>query len=193
MHKRFLGSGFAAAVLCLLVDSISAQAADEYAVDGMHASVYFKISHLGLSYVYGRFNTFSGNFALEGDAAKCSFAMNIKTESVDTGNSKRDEHLRSPDFFNVKQFPAITFKSTSVKAAKGGYEVTGDLTLHGTTKPLTFTLQGGKKVEFPKGVQRTGFSTEFTIKRSEFGMDKFVAEGVGDDVLIAVSFEGTKK
>jgi polyisoprenoid-binding protein YceI len=166
--------------------------ADEYAVDTMHAGVNFKISHLGLSWIHGRFNEFSGTFTIDPDPAKCSFNLTIKTESIDTANSKRDEHLRSPDFFNVKQFPMITFKSTTVKPIKDGYEVTGDLTMHGQTKQVTLALQGGRTAEFPKGVQRTGFSTEVVLKRSEFGIDKGL-EALGDDVHTAISFEGTKK
>jgi polyisoprenoid-binding protein YceI len=171
----------------------SAWAADEYTLDAMHSGVTFKISHLGLSWVHGRFNEVSGDFTIDPDnPGKCSFALKIKAESIDTNNQKRDDHLRSPDFFNVKQYPVLTFKSTSVKAGKDGYQVTGDLTMHGETKSVTFVLVGGKKAEFPKGVQRTGFSTDLTLKRSEFGMDKML-EAVGDDVHISVSFEGTKK
>jgi polyisoprenoid-binding protein YceI len=169
-----------------------AQAADEYTVDTAHASVTFKISHIGLSWVYGRFNEFSGSFTIDPDPAKCSFALTIKAASIDTANPKRDDHLRSPDFFNVKQFPTISFKSTAVKAGKDGYEVTGDLTMHGVTKPVTFALVGGRSAQFPKGVQRTGFSTEFVLKRADFGIDKF-GEALGEDVPVAVSFEGTKK
>ncbi len=176
--------------VALAVASASARAAENYAIDPMHTAVTFKISHLGLSWVHGRFNDVSGSFIL--DADKSSFVLNIKPESVDTGNAKRDEHLRSPDFLNVKQFPAFSFKSTAVKPVKDGYEVTGDLTLHGATQPVTFTLLGGRKAEFPKGVQRTGYSTELKIKRSAFGMDKML-EAIGDEVHIAISFEGTKK
>jgi polyisoprenoid-binding protein YceI len=190
MRKRFAGCVFA--ILVSVFGPVSARAADEYAVDAAHAGVNFKISHLGLSWVYGRFNDFAGNFTIDPEAGKCSFELTIKTESIDTANQKRDEHLRSPDFFNAKQFPTIAFKSTSVKANKDGYEVTGDLTLHGTTKPVTFPLLGGKSAEFPKGVQRTGFSTDLTIKRSEFGIDKF-GMAIGDVVHISISFEGTKK
>jgi polyisoprenoid-binding protein YceI len=170
--------------------SVRARAAEEYGIDAMHTAVNFKISHLGLSWTHGRFNDVSGGFVLDGERA--SFELSIKPESVDTGNAKRDEHLRSPDFFNVKQFPALTFKSTAVKPVKDGYEVTGDLTLHGTTKPVTFTLLGGRKAEFPKGMQRTGFTTDLVIKRSEFGMDKML-QAIGDEVHIAISFEGVKK
>ncbi len=193
MHKRYPGSILAAVLFSALGAAAPAQAADDYAIDTMHASVNFKISHLGLSWVHGRFNDFSGNFTIDpDDASKCSFDLTIKAESIDTNNPKRDTHLRSPDFFNIKQFPEITFKSTGAKAIKDGYEVTGDLTMHGETKSVTFTLAGGRKAEFPKGVARTGYSTDLILKRSDFGIVKF-AEALGDKVYIAVSFEGTKK
>ena len=191
MHKRFLASVVAAVLFSVFGAAVSARA-DDYVMDAMHSSVSFKISHLGLSWIHGRFNDFAGGFTIDADAGKCAFAMTLKATSIDTNNQKRDDHLRSPDFFNVKQFPAITFKSTSVKAVKEGYQVTGDFTLHGVTKPLTFNLLGGRKAEFPKGVQRTGYSTELILKRSEFGMDKF-GEALGDEVYVAISFEGTKK
>ena len=187
MRRRLLAAALAAAAFA------PALAADEYALDGMHTAVTFRVSHLGLSWVYGRFNDVTGNFTIDpGDPARCSFALDVKTESIDTGNQKRDGHLASPDFFNVKQYPLLTFKSTAVRAIEGGYEVTGDLTLRGVTRPVTFPLKGGRTAEFPKGVQRTGYSTELTIKRSEFGMDK-MPDAVGDPVHIAVSFEGVKK
>jgi polyisoprenoid-binding protein YceI len=175
--------------VALAAASISARAGEYYVLDPAHTAVTFKISHLGLSWTHGRFNSVSGGLVLDG--GKASFVLDIKPESVDTGNAKRDEHLRSPDFFNVKQFPKISFKGDAVKAVKDGYEVKGDLTLHGTTKPVTFLLGGGRKAEFPKGKQRIGYSTELTIKRSEFGMDK-MAEMIGDEVRIAISFEATK-
>ena len=147
--------------------------ADDYVIDAAHSGVTFQISHLNLSYVHGRFDSFSGSFTIDSsDPAKSSFKLNIKSESVDTNNAQRDTHLRSPDFFNAKQFPAITFASTAVKPIEGGYEVTGDLTLHGETKPVTFSLKGGRTAEFPRGVQRTGFSTELMLKRSDFGVGK---------------------
>lgn len=176
-----------------LIAAAPAPAADAYTLDTAHAGVNFKISHIGLSWIYGRFNEFTGDFAIDAaDPGKCAFAMNIKAASIDTGNQKRDEHLRSPDFFNAKQYPVITFKSTAVRAAKDGYEVTGDFTLHGVTKSITFPLTGGKTAEFPKGVQRTGFTAELVLKRGDYGIDKF-AGAVGEDIHIAVSFEGTKK
>ena len=192
MRIRFLASSLLT-VLSLLEAASSTRAADDYAIDPMHACINFKISHLGLSWVHGRFDHFAGGFTLDADDPnRSSFVVTVNADSVDTNNQKRDDHLRSPDFFNVKQFPAIAFKSTSVKAIPDGYQVTGDLNLHGVTRPVTIGLMGGRKAEFPRGVQRTGFSGELLLKRSEFGMDK-LSPAVGDEVYIAVSFEGTKK
>ena len=188
MLKRFVVSAFAVVVFA------AAARADDFTIDKVHSGVTFKIQHVGLGYIYGRFNDFSGNFAIDADAGKCAFAMNIKADSVDTANAGRDNHLKSPDFFNAKQFPAISFQSTSVKAAKDGYEVTGDVTMHGVTKPVTFTLTGGKTGEFPAGTVRTGFSTDFVLKRSDFEIaPKVNAKMAGDEVYVSISFEGTKK
>src|SRR5262249_39916211 len=99
-----------------------------------------------------------------------------------------------PDFFDVKQFPLISFKSTSVKAgaAPGSYEGAGDLTMHGQTRPITFTLTGGKAAEFPRGGRRTRFSTELGLQRARFGNEKFKG-ALGDAVRVAVAFEGRRK
>jgi polyisoprenoid-binding protein YceI len=167
--------------------------ADEYAVDSAHAAAVFRVSHIGLSWTYGRFKDLSGTFAVDArNPAATRFELSARVDSLDTDNAKRDQHLASPDFFNAKQFPTISFKSTSAKPVEGGYEVAGMLTLHGVSKPLTLVLKGGRTAEFPRGVQRTGYSGEFTIKRSDFGMDKML-EAVGDDIQVQLSFEGTKK
>jgi polyisoprenoid-binding protein YceI len=170
----------------------TAARADDYAIDPAHSSVAFKISHLGLSWTHGRFNDATGTFVIDAEPAKCAFNLTIKADSIDTGNGMRDTHLRNADFFDTAKFPTITFKSTAVEMVKDGYKVTGDFTMHGVTKPITFNLIGGRTGEFPKGVTRIGFSTETVLKRSAYGMDKF-AEAVGDDVYVAISFEGVKK
>jgi polyisoprenoid-binding protein YceI len=170
----------------------SLRAADTYQIDPAHTAVTFKVAHLGLSWTHGRFNEVSGRFVIDSaEPTQSSFELSFKAESVDTGNEKRDEHLKSPDFFNVKQFAAGTFRSTSVKPVQGGLEVTGELTLHGKTQPINFTVYGGKTAEFPPGVKRTGYSTQFKLKRSDYGMDK-MAGAVGDEVFVSISFEGVK-
>src|SRR5262249_21187057 len=157
MRKRSLAAVLAVASVLILA-APAPVAADDYAIDAVHSGVTFKVSHLGLAWIYGRFDDFSGKLTLDSDPARCSFNLTIKADSMDTNNKQRDGHLRSPDFFNAKQFPAVTFQSTAVKAAKDGFEVAGDLTMHGETKPVSFTLVGGKTVRDPKGTQRTGFS-----------------------------------
>jgi polyisoprenoid-binding protein YceI len=171
----------------------AAQAADTYAVDPVHSGISFKISHVGINHIQGRFNDFSGQFTIDkDDPTKSSFALSIKVDTVDTNNAKRDEHLRNADYFNAKQFPALTFQSTSVKVVPGGYEATGDLTLHGVKKPVTITLKGGDKtVEFPKGMQRIGFETNLTLKRSDYDM-KTSLDALGDDVIIDIGVEAAK-
>ena len=191
MRKSSLGIALGAVLLLTVAAPVLA--ADNHTIDGVHSSVSFKISHLDISFVHGRFNTFKGNFTIDKtDPTKSTFEMTIEAGSVDTSQAARDKHLKSPDFFNVKQFPTIKFKSTAVKAVKDGYEVTGDMTMHGKTKSITCVLKGGKEAEFPKGTKRVGFSTDFTIKRSDFGMDKFT-DMLGDTVYISIGAEGLKK
>lgn len=170
------------------------RAADAFGVDAAHSSVVFKIQHAGISWIFGRFNEFSGDFKIDKqDPSNSSFALNIKAGSIDTNNAKRDEHLRSPDFFNAKQFPTLTFKSTSVKRVDKGYEVTGDFTMHGVTKQISVVLEGGgKEVEFPKGRKRVGFSAALTLRRADFGMEKF-AGMLGEDVHVEIGVEVVQK
>jgi polyisoprenoid-binding protein YceI len=178
--------------LLLASSTLVAVIADDFKLDTMHTAVTFKIAHMGLSWTHGRFNDVTGEFTIDtADPAKTSFALSIKSASVDTGMPKRDDHLRGPDFFNVKQFPAIGFKSTAVRPGQGGLEVTGDLTMHGVTKPITFTLAGGRTAQFPPGTTRTGYSTQLKLKRSDFGMNQMLGM-VGDDIYIQISFEGVK-
>ena len=117
----------------------------------------------------------------------------MKVESIDTHNAKRDQHLKSPDFFNAKQFPAITFKSKQVKkSSKDTYEVTGDLTIHGVTRPVTVKVTNTGSGKDPMGANRIGFETIFTIKRSDFGM-KFMLGPVSDEIRLIVSIEGIRQ
>jgi polyisoprenoid-binding protein YceI len=189
MRKNLFAMGLAASALLGLG---MVATGDDYTIDTAHSGVVFKISHSDLDWVFGRFNHFSGEFAIDSsDPSKSSFTMKIDPNSVDTNNAKRDGHLKSPDFFNTKQFPNMGFTSTSVKPIEGGFEVTGDFTLHGQTKPVTFNLKGGKTIA-AKGGQRTGYTAEFPLKRSEFGITKG-SPMLGEDVWVTVSFQGVKK
>ena len=168
----------------------SAGAADEYKYDLVHSSVSFKARHLDLSWIHGRFNEVDGTISLDRqDPNRSTFHLAIKAESVDTANPARDEHLRQPDYFDTKQFPLIEFRSTSVKAIEGGFEVTGDFTMHGQTKSVTLKLTGGDKEVESRGVKRVGFSTELKLKRSDFGFDASQIGPIGDEAIIMIDCE----
>jgi len=169
------------------------QAADEYAYDGVHSSISFKARHLDISWIHGRFNEAEGKFTLDRETpANSKFELSINADSVDTANAKRDEHLRQPDYFDTKQFPTITFKSKSVKPIDGGFEVLGDFTMHGKSNPVTLTLKGGKEHNF-KGTKRVAFSTELSLKRSDYGFDPAAIGPIGDEALILIDCEGVRK
>lgn len=179
--------------ILLALGATPALAADVYDYDQIHSSISFKARHLDISWIHGRFNEAEGKFSLDRqDPSKSSFKLTIKADSVDTANKARDEHLRQPDYFDTKQFPTITFVSTDVKAIDGGYEVKGDFTMHGVTKSITLVLKGGKESEF-KGVKRVPFSTEVSLKRSDFGFDKNAIGPIGDEALIFIDCEGMRK
>lgn len=169
-------------------------AADTYNVDTDHTYIMFRVKHLDVGYSYGRFNGPSGTFVFdESSPSNSSIEMQVKTEDVDTNVEKRDNHLKSPDFFNAAEHPVIAFKSTSVKKTAGdSYAVAGNLTLLGTTRPISMVARDTGAGKDPWGNYRRGFETTFTIKRSEFGMN-FMLDGVSDDVDITVSVEGIRQ
>lgn len=168
------------------------QAGESYKVDPVHSTLLFKVKHFGAGNFIGRFNDVSGSFVLdEKDPAKSTVEIQVKADSIDTANEKRNQHLKGPDFFNVKQFSSISFKGKSVK--KGGdhaYEVTGDLTLHGVTKEVKIQVEHVGSGKDPQGTQRAGFEATFKLKRSDFGMN-FMVGPLGDEVQIIASLECT--
>jgi polyisoprenoid-binding protein YceI len=167
---------------------------ESFEIDSVHSSVVFKIQHMGIANFYGRFNDISGTYSIDAaNPASSNFDIHVKTDSVDTKNAKRDGHLKSPDFFNAAEFPEIAFKSTKVSGEGNNLKVTGDLTLHGVTKPATVNLALFPAKQTPQGY-KSGFETTFTIKRTDFDMDTYVAEGgLGDEVQITVAGEGLKR
>jgi polyisoprenoid-binding protein YceI len=113
-------------------------------------------------------------------------------ESIDSRNPKRDQHLKSPDFFNAKQFPTLSFKSRKVEGSGDVYQVSGDFTLHGVTKPITVEFKKGAEGKGMEGEIRSGGETRFKIKRSDYGMS-FMQGALGDEVNIILSLEGVKQ
>jgi len=188
----------AGAVVAMAGLAPSANAADKFLLDPTHASVLFGVSHLGFSKTFGRFNKVEGAFTLDADAPeKSSVVVTMDAASLDTNHEKRDEHLRGKDFFDVAQFPALTYKSTSVKlTGEKTAIVTGDLTMHGVTKsvPLDVTLVnvGPNPMDPAKTKIVAGFSARGTLKRSEFGMG-YAAPVLGDDVEIIIEVDAIKQ
>lgn len=168
--------------------------AQEYAVDAVHSSIIFRIKHLDVSWAYGRFNDISGKFNLSDQPdAKNVIDISVKVGSVDTANEARDKHLKAADFFNVEKFPTAKFKSTKIESkGKGEFEVTGDLTLMGQTKSITFTATKTGEGKHPMGGEIQGFETTVTFKRSDFGMKGYIPM-IGDEVTLRISMEGAKK
>jgi polyisoprenoid-binding protein YceI len=171
-----------------------ALAADNYKIDSEHATIIFKVEHYGVGNAYGRFNDPTGTVVLDkADPSKSTSTFEVKTENVDTDNEKRDAHLKSPDFFDAKQFPTITFKSKSVKADGDKFQVTGDLTLHGVTKEIVVPITKTGEKDTGRAGYRTGWEANVSLNRSEYGMKYGLDQGsIGDKVDLVISFEAVK-
>ncbi len=180
--------------LITVIFPLPAAAVQTYQIDPVHSSVIFRIKHLDITYVYGRFNTPSGTLQFDtNNEEKNAIEMKVEAVHVDTDNSKRDKHLRSEDFFHVIKYPYISFKSDSFKEIEPDvYEVSGDLTLHGITKPLTVTARHTGSGKDPWGGQRIGFESTFPITRSDFEVTGS-PDSVADTVQITVSIEGIRQ
>jgi polyisoprenoid-binding protein YceI len=173
------------------IDGLTPPAAASYSVDAVHSALIFEIGYSGVSTFYGRFNEFSGTFAVdEAKLEDSTFDITVKTESVDTRNERRDNHLRSPDFFNSKQHPEIRFVSKKVTKGEGKkLAVTGELTLRGVSKEVTADVVYGGKIEGRRGT-RAGFDGTLKIKREDFGVE-FGQGQLGSEVTIRMGLTGT--
>lgn len=165
-------------------------AGSAWKIDAVHSTVLYKIKHLGASWSIGTFNGVSGEVVY--DPAKpenSSVRVEIDAASVDTNCKPREDHLRGPDFFSVKEFPKITFASTKVEASGNKLAITGDLSLHGVKKSIRFSAEKVGECDLPDPIgKRRGFYAETTIKRSEFGM-QYMLEGIGDEVQLTLALE----
>jgi polyisoprenoid-binding protein YceI len=170
--------------------------ADTYSIDATHSSVGFSVRHMAISKVRGTFGEFEGTVNIDpADTAKWSCDVIIQTTSIDTQAERRDNHLRSADFFNVEEFPTITFKSTKVTPkGKDKLEITGDFTMRGVTKPVTIEAELLGAMEDARGNKRMGFSATTTVNRMDFGVNwnKTLETGglvVSHDVEIMLEIE----
>jgi polyisoprenoid-binding protein YceI len=188
MKKSFLATVLAG----LLIGSSLASAA-VYKVDPSHTTVGFSVKHMMISTVSGKFSDFNGTYNLDKGMFK-SLNGNIKTISVDTGITKRDDHLRSADFFDAANFPDITFAMTSATKTK----MTGNLTIRGVTKKEVLNIEMGGVITDPWGNQRSGFVLTGEVNRKDFGLNwnKAIEAGgvvVGDKIKLVVEVEGIEE
>lgn len=177
-----------------LLSSTSALSAPEtYTLDPTHTYPHFAVSHLGFSTMHGRFDKTSGKLTIDHFAKTASVDVTIETASLNTGLQKRDDHLRSPDFFNTAEFPKATYKSTAVKFNGGTPSaVEGNLTLLGITKPVTLAITLFKCGVNPMNKKAMcGIGATANMRRSDFGM-KYALPGVGDDLKLTIEVEAYK-
>ena len=164
--------------------------------DPAHSEVDFSISHLTISHVHGRFGHVTATVTLDaGDVAKSSVTATIDVTGVDTGEEARNNHLKTDSFFDVEKFPTATFTSTAVTKTADGLSITGNLTLHGVTKPVTLTAEGPTgPVSGMDHKQHAGFSASTTISRSAFGIgNSFPSAAIGDEVKLNIELDVVKQ
>ena len=198
--KRIMVAGWMASVVLVMGAGVMSAQATQWKIDPMHSEADFAIKHMSISTVHGTFHGISGTITYDpANVAKSGVEASIDVTSVDTGVAPRDKHLKSPDFFDADKFPTMTFKSTSVKKAGDHYDVAGDLTLHGVTKPVVLKLEDMGKEQIGmdgKSVHR-GFTETTTINRNDFGLSwngtlKSGDAMLGNDVRIELDIEGSQ-
>jgi polyisoprenoid-binding protein YceI len=166
-------------------------APQKYDIDTSHTQVIFSWNHFGFSNPSASLEKISGDFQLDtADITKSSISVTLPLDGLHTGVPKLDEHLKSPDFFDAAKFPDITFKSTKVeKSGASGLKIVGNLTIHGVTKPVTLDAKINKIGDNPMMKKASaGFDATVTIKRSEFGVDKYVPN-VSDAIPVRITFD----
>lgn len=191
---NFLKISLASAILSATLFAV------DFELDKSHSAVGFSVKHLMVSNVKGKFNNFDGNFSFDAKTKKLSsLAGTADAASIDTDNQKRDDHLKSPDFFEATKFPKLTFEMTKFTPLKGEKaKIAGNLTIKGVTKPVVFDAEISKIVQDPWGGSRMGISMSSKINRKDFGLNwnKALETGgfvVGDEVKMNVELEGIAK
>lgn len=184
MKKMFAAMGLFAVSMAAVADS--------YTIDPTHTYPNFTINHLGFSTMHGRFDKTSGTLTMDRAKGTGSVDITVDMASVNTGFKKRDDHLRSPDFFNVAEFPTMTFKSTKVEFKGKGAKVTGDLTIKGVTKSVILDVNSINCGTHPFNKKDVcGFDATTSLKRSDFGI-KYGLPAIGDDMNIMLEVEAVK-
>jgi polyisoprenoid-binding protein YceI len=192
MHLKHISVSVAAA---LILGSF-AYAADTYTIDPAHTRVGFAARHFGINTVKGRFKEFTGKLVMDGEALKEATAT-IQVQSIDTGVEQRDDHLRTPDFFDAKSYPTITFKTKRVEPTSDGVVMIADFTMRGVTKELRLPVTLSKPIKDPWGGTRVGLETKTKLNRKDYGikyndvLESGVA-AVGDEIEIEINAEAIK-
>ena len=195
-------SGLALAVLALTLPLIAHAAPETYVLDPYHTYPNFAVDHLGYSTIYGRFDKSSGKFTLDRAARTGSLELSVEAASINAADNEkgnrqrsRDDHLRSPDFFNVAEYPRMTYKSTGVKFNGDNLAtVEGNLTLLGVTKPLVLQVDRWKCGQHPfNKKEMCGGNVSATLKRSDFGMKFGLPVAVSDEVKLLIGFEAYRE
>jgi len=192
---------FAGGLLSALLVGIAGPAASAtYDIDPVHSAVTFRVTHMMISKVPGKFSKFSGWFDYDPKNFKVwKASATIEAASIDTGIEKRDNHLRSADFLDVATFPTIEFRSTGVVEKKdGSYQLKGDLTLRGLTRPVVLDLEPGGLMKDPRAGMRAAFSASTKINRMDYGVkwNQLLEAGgvlVGETVWITIDVEGIQR
>jgi polyisoprenoid-binding protein YceI len=173
--------------------------ADDYNIDPDHSKVTFKVKHLGISWVPGKFNEFSGSYSFDpAKIGESKASASIKSVTIDTDNEKRDNHLKGADFLDTDNFPAMSFESTKVTPnGKDKFAVEGNLKIRDVTKPVTLDVIYNGSAKGMQGEDRSAFTATTTIKRKDWGMgwNKLIEAGglaVGEDVFVTIEIEGVK-
>jgi polyisoprenoid-binding protein YceI len=175
----------------LLAASLPAMAAQKYDIDQNHTHLTFTWNHLGFSSPSATLEKFSGDFQFDAaDLTKSSISVTLPLEGLHTGVAKLDDDLKSPGFFDAAKYPDITFKSTKVeKIGADGVKITGDLTVHGVTKPVVLNGKVNKIGDNPMGKgPSAGFDADATLKRSEFGVGKLVP-AIADEIKVHITLD----
>jgi polyisoprenoid-binding protein YceI len=181
-------------LLAALAASSAALAGDRYAIDPGHSQVRFGYNHMGFSNIVANFESVNGEIVLDAaDIAKSSVSVTVPIASMRSGVVKLDQHLQSADFFDMAKFADATFKSTKVeKTGEKTFKLTGDLTIHGVTKSVTFDASINGMGDHPMAkVPAAGFDAHATIKRSDFGLGAYVP-AVSDEVKLSITIEAKK-
>jgi polyisoprenoid-binding protein YceI len=171
-------------------------AADHYTIDPAHTRVGFAARHFGINTVKGKFNQFTGKLVMDGDVLQEANAT-IQVQSIDTGVKQRDDHLRTPDFFDAKAHPTITFKTKRIENAGSQVVMIGDFTMRGVTKELRLPVTLSKPIKDPWGATRVGLETKAKLNRKDYGIkyNDVLESGiaaVGDEIEIEINAEAIK-